>query len=97
MGHRWNEIDREKPKYSGKNLSQYHLSTTNPTWIDPESNPGLRDERPATNPLNHGTAYPTHFNLLIKKTSAIRILSKIFPNIRKIERDIVTNKHTLFM
>jgi hypothetical protein len=23
--HRWNEIDREKPKYSGKNLSQCHF------------------------------------------------------------------------
>jgi hypothetical protein len=25
MEHRWNEIDKEKPKYSGKNLSQYHF------------------------------------------------------------------------
>jgi hypothetical protein len=25
MEHRWNEIDRGKPKYSGKNLSQYHF------------------------------------------------------------------------
>jgi hypothetical protein len=25
MEHRWNEIDREKPKYSEKNLSQYHF------------------------------------------------------------------------
>jgi hypothetical protein len=25
MGHRWNEIDIEKPKYSGKNLSQCHF------------------------------------------------------------------------
>jgi hypothetical protein len=24
MEHRWNEIDREKPKYSEKKLSQYH-------------------------------------------------------------------------
>jgi hypothetical protein len=31
------------------------LSITNPTWIDPGANSGLRDERPATN-LNHGTA-----------------------------------------
>jgi hypothetical protein len=23
--HRWNEIDREKPKYSEKNLSQCHF------------------------------------------------------------------------
>jgi hypothetical protein len=25
MKHRWNEIDRVKLKYSGKNLSQYHF------------------------------------------------------------------------
>jgi hypothetical protein len=34
------------------------LSTTNPTWTDPGSNPGLHGERPATNRLSHGTAIP---------------------------------------
>jgi hypothetical protein len=52
----WNEIDRGKPKYSGKTCPSAALSTTNPTWIGPGSNPGLRGERPATNLLNHGTA-----------------------------------------
>ena len=33
------------------------LSTTNPTWNDPGSNPALRGEMPATNRLSHGTAY----------------------------------------
>jgi hypothetical protein len=55
MEHRWNEIDRGKPKYSEKNLFQCHLSTTYPTWTDPGSNPGLRSEMPATNRLSHGT------------------------------------------
>jgi hypothetical protein len=32
------------------------LSTTNPTWIDPGANPGLRCERSAANDLSHGTA-----------------------------------------
>jgi hypothetical protein len=32
------------------------LSTTNPTWTDPGSNPGVRGERPAINRLSHGTA-----------------------------------------
>jgi hypothetical protein len=32
------------------------LSTKNPTWTDPGSNPGLSGERPATNRLSHGTA-----------------------------------------
>jgi hypothetical protein len=34
------------------------LSTTNPTWTDPGSNPGLRGESSATNRLSHGTAIP---------------------------------------
>jgi hypothetical protein len=33
------------------------LSTTNPTWIDPGANPGLRGERPSTNDLRHGMAF----------------------------------------
>jgi hypothetical protein len=32
------------------------LSTTNPTRTDLGSKPGLRRERPAINPLSHGTA-----------------------------------------
>jgi hypothetical protein len=32
------------------------LSTTNPTCTDPDANPGLRGERPATNELSHDTA-----------------------------------------
>jgi hypothetical protein len=41
----------------GETLPSATLSTTNPTWIDPGANPGLRGERPATNRLSHGTAY----------------------------------------
>jgi hypothetical protein len=43
----------------GENLPSATLSTTNPTWIDPGTNPGLRGERPATNRLSHGTAHLT--------------------------------------
>jgi hypothetical protein len=56
MEHRWNEIDRGKPKYWGKTCPSATLSTTNPTWTDPGSNPGLRGGRLATNRLSHGTA-----------------------------------------
>jgi hypothetical protein len=41
----------------GENLPSATLSTTNPTWIDPGANPGVRGERPATNRLSHGTAF----------------------------------------
>jgi hypothetical protein len=40
-----------------KNCSGASLSTTNLTWTGLRSNPGLRAERPATNGVNHGTAY----------------------------------------
>ena len=57
MEHRWNEIYRGKPKYSGeKPCPIATLSTTNPTSTDLGSNPGLHGERPATNSLSHGTA-----------------------------------------
>jgi hypothetical protein len=56
MEHQWNEIDREKPTTLRKTSPSATLSTTNPTWTDPGSNPGLRNEKPATNRLSHGTA-----------------------------------------
>jgi hypothetical protein len=40
----------------GKTCPSATLSTTNHTWTDPGSKPGLRGDRPATNRLSHGTA-----------------------------------------
>ena len=40
----------------GKTCPSATLSATNPTWIEPGSNPGLCGERTATNYLSHGTA-----------------------------------------
>jgi hypothetical protein len=53
----WNYIFAGETEELGENLPSATLSTTNPTWIDPVANPGLRGERPATNNLSHGTAY----------------------------------------
>jgi hypothetical protein len=54
-------------KLTGKNRStrvktcpSATLSTTNPTWSDPGSNPGLRGERPATNRLSRDTTKYIH-------------------------------------
>jgi hypothetical protein len=55
MKHWWNEIDREKPRYSGKSCPSANLSITNPTWTDPGSKPGLRSAKPAANRLSHGS------------------------------------------
>jgi hypothetical protein len=33
------------------------LSTTNPVWPDPGSNPGRRGGKPATNRLSYGAAF----------------------------------------
>jgi hypothetical protein len=56
MEHRWNEIHRENRSTRGKTCPIATLSTTNPIWTDPASNPGLRGGRPAANSLSHGTA-----------------------------------------
>jgi hypothetical protein len=40
----------------GKPYPSATLSTTNPTWTDPGSNPSLRGERSVNNRLSHGTA-----------------------------------------
>jgi hypothetical protein len=51
------------------------LSTTNTTWTDPGSNPGLQGERPAANRLSHGTAYlkllPPNFRIKPKLSLSI--------------------------
>jgi hypothetical protein len=40
-------------------LPQRHLSSTNPTWLDPGLNPGRRGGKLATNRLSYGAAYPS--------------------------------------
>jgi hypothetical protein len=50
------KLTGENRRTRGKTWPSATLSTTNPTWTDPGSNPGLRDGRPAANRLSHGTA-----------------------------------------
>jgi hypothetical protein len=45
-------------KLKRKTCPSATLSTTNPTWINPGVNLGLRSERLAANQLSHGTANP---------------------------------------
>jgi hypothetical protein len=55
----WNN-NREKLKNSERNLSQCHLSVTNPTQTDQGANLGLHGERPATNRLIHSMSMLWH-------------------------------------
>jgi hypothetical protein len=47
----------------GETCPSANSSTTNPTWTDLRSNPGLRGDRPATNRLSHDTALSGLTNL----------------------------------
>jgi hypothetical protein len=50
------KLTRENRRTRAKTCPSATLPTTNPTWTDPGSNPGLRGGRPAANRLSHGTA-----------------------------------------
>jgi hypothetical protein len=52
---RWKDTG-ENRRTLRKTCPSATLSTTNPIWTGPGANPGLRDEKPATNCLSHGTA-----------------------------------------
>jgi hypothetical protein len=67
---RWNANWQGKQKYSEKTCSSAILSTTNPTWSDPASNPGRRGGKPATNRLSYGTA-----NLMYNNKTMFCVLS----------------------
>jgi hypothetical protein len=59
------KLTGEKRSTRRKTCPSATLSTTNPTWTDPESNPGFRGERLATNRLRHGTAMPMFVCLIL--------------------------------
>jgi hypothetical protein len=61
MEHRWNEIDRGKPKYSAKNLSLCHFvhHKSHIDWLGIEPEPP-RGEAGDTNRMGHGTSQLIH-------------------------------------
>jgi hypothetical protein len=60
------KLTGENRSTQGKTFPSAILSTTNPTWTDPGSNPGLRGDRPATNRLSHGTAL--RFQVIVRNS-----------------------------
>jgi hypothetical protein len=87
MEHQWNEIDRGKPTTRRKTCPSAILSTTNPTWTDPGSNPGLRSGRQVTNRLSHGTALSKFsfyfYEINPSETKTKKYNYKNFGNVRK--------------
>jgi hypothetical protein len=72
MEHQWNKIDRGKPRYSEEKPVPVSLCPPQiPHGLIPGSNPGLRDGRPATNRLSHGTALHIFIKRLFVKLNGI--------------------------
>jgi hypothetical protein len=71
------KVTWENRSTRGKTCPSAILSTTNPTWTDPGSNPDLRGGMPAANSLNHGTALYKNYtknNIVCKYFFAILYL-----------------------
>jgi hypothetical protein len=68
MQHWWNDADKGKLKLLEEDCSTATSSTINLTWTGPRSNPGLRDNTPATYRLGHSTAF--------WRTKFIRVMHK---------------------
>jgi hypothetical protein len=60
------KLTGENRSTRGKSCPSATLSTTNPTWTDPASNPGICGERPATNRLSHGTAFAKWLVIMLR-------------------------------
>jgi len=56
LGHWWNNTDAGIPKYSDKNLSQYHSVHNKSHMTNLELDLVLHGDRPMTNHLSHSMA-----------------------------------------
>jgi hypothetical protein len=68
------KLTGENRSTRGKSYPSATLSTTNPTWTDPGSNPGLRGGRPQTNHLSHGTALLLSYSCLEQSAGRYEVL-----------------------
>jgi hypothetical protein len=66
------KLTGENRSTQGKTCPISTSSTTNPTWTDPVSNPGLRGGRPATNCLRHGTAPSSYYFHFLRQSLSLR-------------------------
>jgi hypothetical protein len=67
------KLTGENRRTRGQTCPSATFSTTNPTWTDLGSNPGLRGGRPAANRLSHvtGMFYITNGSLFIMQTTGV--------------------------
>jgi hypothetical protein len=70
------KMTRKNRSTQEKTCTSATLSTTNPTWTDPGSDPGLRAGRPAVNRVSLCTAQPVTFD---KVQAMINYLKKSSP------------------
>jgi hypothetical protein len=98
MEHRWNEIDREKPKYSGKKpVPVPRCLPQIPHELTPGSNPVLRGEWPVTNCLSHGVCVCLFGNLLRAFRSGLLLpFSKKIKTEASYLRRIQSSTHSLW-
>jgi hypothetical protein len=66
MEHRWNEIYREKPKYSGKNLSQCHFVHHKPQMDWPGIEPGLPQATQLLKGIKHSVGKSLKSQIIMK-------------------------------
>jgi hypothetical protein len=89
------KLTAENRRTRGKTCPCATLSTTNPTWADPGSNPGLRGGRPAANRLSHGTALCKAL-ISIKMSNGVRyFVSNLTKSLQNLSLNI-TNLTTFF-
>jgi hypothetical protein len=77
----WNEDWQRKPKYSENTCPSATLSTTNPTCLNPDMNPGRHGGKPATNRLSYCAALHWSLSWARSIQSIPSHLSKIYSNI----------------
>jgi hypothetical protein len=63
-----------KTEVLGENLPQRHFyPSQNPTWPDPDLNPGHRGGKPATNRLSYGAAFPSVLHTRLWKAVSLNL------------------------
>jgi hypothetical protein len=71
------KLTGENRSTGGKTCPSAILSTTNPTWTDLGSNPGLRGGRPAAKRLSYGTVLDSSVGNHIDSSTRYNFLTNV--------------------